>query len=325
MKTLKINRKSLAILCAISAAILCGAARAEEPVGKAAAESAAEVEAEESEAAIVSGEFYLNFDSKYLSYGFVDNNEPILTPGGSLTFFDWVSVGSFAIFDITPYGKRAGYKNREWKAIEYHPTANIGHSFGPDDFDWLPTTVEFSFGFDYEYHPRVCTEGQPRGGDTQFWTFELSLPDLWVEPTFFYERDTMRDNGTYMNLELGHTFALIDGESEEDDPVLTLRPSVGQGFGNAQRVRAYAFRPAGEDEDGETVYRPVDKAGLMDTCVKTELTWQICEYFALSGYVAYTDFLFDRQIRHGARCYEVTGDHGRSWNFTAGVALTASF
>ena len=95
--------------------------------------------------------------------------------------------------------------------------------------------------------------------DTQFITFEFGLPDLWIEPAFLYERDIMRDNGTYLNLELGHTFALIDGAEEGEDPVLTIKPSIAQGFGNAMRVRAYV-----SDANGE----PLDHSGLMDTMVK---------------------------------------------------------
>ena len=261
------------------------------------------------ETPIVSAEVSLAFDSKYLSYGFIDNNEPILTPSGALTFFDWVTLGSSAIFDLTPYGRRAGYKDREWKTIEYHPTANLGHTFGPDDFAWLPTTVEFSFGYDYEYHPRVCTEGAPRGGDTQYVTFELSLPDLWLEPAFLYERDLMRDNGTYLQLELGHTLELIE-------ETLTFKPSIAQGWGNAQRLRDYACRA--DDE-------PLDYAALMDTVVKGEFEWTITDGVALSAYVAYSDFLFDAGVREAAARYEATGDCGRSWNFLAGAALTVSF
>ena len=41
----------------------------------------------------------------------------------------------------------------------------------------------------------------------------VSLPDLWLEPRFLYERDVVRDNGTYLNLALGHTFALVDGRT----------------------------------------------------------------------------------------------------------------
>ena len=276
---------------------------------------------------IVSGEFSLAFDSKYLSYGLVDNKDPILTPAGSLTFFDWASLEVEAIFDITKYGRRAGYTNRAWEYTELHPGAKIGHSFSPDDYEWLPTAIDLSIGYQYEFHPNAKYKGgdgpDGQGDDTQFWTVELGLPDLWFEPVFQYERDVMRDNGTYLNLEIGHTFALIDGEEEGEDPVLTFRPSIGQGFGNAMRVRAYLSRTVNDGDEEESV--PLNHSGLMDTCVKGELSWKICNLCSLSAYVAYTDYLFDRKMRDCAREYEATGDWDHSWNFIAGIALTVSF
>ena len=109
---------------------------------------------------------------------------------------------------------------------------------------------------------------------------------------------------------------LIDGETEDDDPVLSLRPSVAQGFGNSQRVGGYLWK---ENEDS------LHHSGLMDTCVKLELTWNICEYLSLSGYVAYSDFLFDRQIRHAARYYEAHERWDESYNFIGGLALNFAF
>ena len=314
--------KTIALACA---AAVCGAAFAAD-------EAKSEEEKAEgwaynpgegvsfNEQPIVSAEFSLAFDSKYLSYGFVDNNHPILTPGGSLTFFDWFSVEAEAIFDVTKYGRRAGYTSRQWQCTEFHPAASISHSFSPEDYEWLPTTFEFSIGYMYEYHPNAKYRGgdgrDGQADDTQFITFEFSLPDIWIEPTFYYERDIMRDNGTYFNLEIGHTFALVGGDEEGEDPVLSFRPSIAQGFGNAMRVKAYAC-----DRDGD----PLDHSGFMDTMVKGELTWQICDYCSLSGYVAYSDFIFDRKIRHGARDYEATGSWDHSWNFIAGLALTVNF
>ena len=269
------------------------------------------------ETKIVSGEASLSFDSKYLSYGFVDNKDPILTPAGSVTFFDWVTFGVNAIFDVTSYGRRAEYTNRSFKYTELHPNATIGHSFSSEDFEWLPTTIDIAVGYDYEYHPNSKSKGvtpwdKSISKDTQFLTAEVGLPDLWIEPKFFYERDIMRDDGTYLNLELGHTFNLLD----EEDDTLTLRPSVAQGFGDRKRVRAYA-----EKEDGE----PLNHAGLMDTMLKLELGWKVCDCIALSGYVGYSDFLFDRKIREASRRYEATGKWDDSWNFVGGVALTMSF
>ena len=313
--------KTMALACA---AAVCGAALANE-----------ETESEGwaynpgegvsfNEQQIVSAEASLAFDSKYLSYGLVDNNEPILKPIGSMTFFDWFSLTVEAYFDVTKYGRRAGYTSRAWQYTELYPGAAIGHSFSPDDYEWLPTTIDFSISYQYEFHPNSKYKGgdgpDGQADDSQFWMFEVSLPDLCFEPRFYYERDVMRDNGTYLNLEIGHTFPLIDGAEDGEDPVLTFRPSIAQGFGNTMRVRSYLTRAT---SDGEGA--PLDKSGLMDLCVKGELAWQVCEFCTLGGYVAYTDYVFDSRMREAAREYERTGDWDHSWNFTAGLALTLNF
>lgn len=289
------SRNSL-ILSLLGAALLCGAVRAEVPV---------------------SAEFSVGIHSKTFYYGCVDINEPVLMTSGCLTFFDWVCIGTEAVFDLTHYGRRAGYSDRFFKCVELDPNASILHSFSPDDFAWLPTTVEIELNYTYEYMAWTRSSGWNRKEpDTQYWSFYMSFPDLWIEPRFCYERDTIRDNGTYLNLSVGHTFSLIDGDGKDSDPVLSLRPSIAQGFGNRARVRYYLWL------DEET---PLNHAGLMDTVVKLKLTWKVSEWLKFSAYVGYSDFLFDRRIREASRNYEATGDWTHSWNFIGGCAFTAEF
>lgn len=297
--------KLKAVLCA---AAVCGGVS----LATAADEAVAEAEkGEVEEAHAVCASFSLAFDSKYLSYGFVDNRDPILTPSAELTFFDFLTVGAEAIFDVTKYGRQAGYGNRGGKYTELHPYAGISYAFSPEDFEWLPTTVQIGLDYVYEYHPGAKARHGDRDpgadDDTQFWTLNMSLPDLWLEPALAIERDVIRDNGTYASLEIGHSFNLLG----EDDDTLVLRPSVAQGFGNRQRVVAYV-------ED-------VNKNALMDTLVKLELTWSVCDNLEIGGYVGYSDFLFSRDVRRASRDYEGTGRWDESWNFIAGLAMTLSF
>lgn len=273
------------------------------------------------EQTIVSAELSIAWDSKYLSYGLIDNPDPIITPAASLTFLDWLTFGVSWVCDTTKYGKGAGYYNRAWKWTETDPEIGIGHSFSADDFEWLPTTVDFSLTYMYESHPNsaVGPDGDlddAEENDTQFVTFEMSLPDLWVEPTFQYEQDIARDSGTYLNLELGHTFSLIDGDEDGDDPILSLRPSISQGWGDNRRVAGYLSHRNDE---------PLDRAGLMDTMIKISADWNICDYLTLSGYVGYSDYLLDRHTRDASRRYEATGKYDDSFNFVCGLALTATF
>lgn len=252
----------------------------------------------------VAASFSLALDSKYLSYGFVDNRDPILTPSAELSFFDTLAVGVEAIFDVTPYGRKAGYGNRGGKYTELHPWVTLGHSFSPDEHAWLPTTIDMSLAYCYEYHPRAkARHGDAAADDdSQFLTLEVTLPDLVLEPVVMIERDLMRDDGTYVNLELGHSFTLTD--------TIFLRPSVAQGFGNAPRVKAYT---------------DINKAGLMDTLFKLQLCWHLTDNIELSACVGWSDFLFDRRIRHAAREYEATARRDESYNAVCGFAVNVGF
>ena len=294
-------------------AIMCAAAAGSSvSLATAANETAAEAEkGEVEERQLVSASASLSFDSKYLSYGFVDNRDPILTPSAEITFYDFLTFGVEAIFDVTKYGRQAGYGNRGGKYTELHPYAGIAYAFSPEDFAWLPTTIEVGLDYLYEYHPGAKARhgGRDPGADddTQFWTLSLALPDLWFEPALAVERDVIRDNGTYASLEIGHSFNLL---GEEDD-TLVLRPSIAQGFGNRQRVVAYV-------ED-------VNKNALMDTLVKVDLAWTVCDNLELGAYAGYSDCLFSRDVRRASREYEATGRWDESWNFIAGLSASVSF
>jgi len=265
---------------------------------------------------IVTAEVGLSFDSKYMTYGVVDGKDPILTPSAKVTFFDWVYFGAEAIYDVTKgNGKRGGYGKRTGKRSTFDAIVGVAH-----DFDLCETlgALSVDFNYIYEYFRRYRDEGERCMDDTQYLNLELSLGDLWFEPTLAFERDIMADNGTYINFEVGHKFALI---GTDDEPTLTFRPSVGQGFGNTVRVRSYDFYT----KHGE----PLDHGGFMDTNVKGEFEWSITDWMSLSAYVAYYDYIFDGNMRDGARSHNAAwgdADHYRySWNVVAGMALTLTF
>lgn len=256
---------------------------------------------------VVAGEVSASFVNKVLSYGLVDGDEPLFLPSGSLTFFGWYSAGAIFYMDMTDYGRTVGRGDRSWDFWEIDFPTELRHAFGPEDAAWLPTTVELGAGYRYEYHP-------PRSHyhDTQFWTFDVSLSDLWLVPTFAYERDTINDNGTYLNLSVCHEFALCE--------TVTLKPVLAQGFGDAKRVRGYLT-----DDDGD----PLDHAGLMDTSVGFDLAWRPFGCLEVSAFVRYNEFLFDREIRRASRHYiaDAAGHpvSDTSWHFTGGVSVAYAF
>ena len=130
------------------------------------------------EQAIMSTEVGLAFDSKFMSYGLVDNKDPIITPSAAVTFFDWVAFDCAALFDTTTYGRKAGYSNRGGRYIEFDSGVGLAHAFSPDDYGFLPTTVELSLGYAYEYHPRAMGGGTGEPGCLNSAAINLGVPGV---------------------------------------------------------------------------------------------------------------------------------------------------
>ena len=272
-----------------------------------AADEAAEAEKGEVEEAapIVSAEFGLQFDSKYMTYGVVDGKDPILTPSAQITFFDWLYFGVESIFDVTKgNGKRGDYGNRAGRWTTLDAIVGIAHEFELTEDIGLSVDANYIYEYLRRHHSDM--------GDTQYINLELGLTGLWLEPTLAIERDLMADDGTYVNFSLAHTFTLV---GDDDDPTLTFTPSVGQGFGNTQRTRGYELA--------------ADHGGVMDTTIKGEFEWALCDHVALTAYIAYSDYWFDSKLRDGARAYNGAWGHGDkyadSWNVYGGVGVTVSF
>lgn len=256
----------------------------------------------------ITGSLSVSYESKALTYGFVDADDPIFAPKGALTVFDTFTAGFVFYFDTTDFGDKIGRGDHAWDFWEIDVPAELRHVFTPDEISWLPTSVELGGGYRYEYHP-------PRSNcpDTAFWLADISLPDLWLVPCFAYERDVMRDQGTYLNLSVSHAFEIVEG--------VMLTPSLGQGWGDCKRVRGYVPTP-------DLAHR-LNRAGLLDTQLRLALAWRICDHVTLTAFVAYSDFLFDRHIREASRRYIRSADgvchRHSSWNFPAGIALVCDF
>lgn len=256
----------------------------------------------------VRGSLSVSYETKALTYGFVDADDPILAPAGSLTFFGTFTAGFVFYFDTTDFGDKNGRGDHAWDFWEIDVPAELRHAFTPQEVTWLPTSVELGAGYRYEYHP-------PRSNcpDTEFWIADASLPDLWLVPRFLYERDVLRDHGTYLNLSVSHEFEIVDG--------VALKPSLGQGWGDNKRVRGYVPTP--------DLRHRLNRAGMLDTQLRLTLSWRVCDHVKLAVFVAYSDFLFDRHIRDASRRYirSASGECYRhsSWNFPCGVSLVCDF
>ena len=255
--------------------------------------------------ASVDTEVSFSFDSRYMTYGVIDGKDPIFTPGATVTVFDWAYIGVESIFDMTEgNGKRGGYSNRAGKYTTLDTFVGLAHEF---DLGEKIGSLGVDVGYMYEYLPRY----QGEVGDTQYFTAELSLVGHWLEPVLVFERDIMADDGTYVNFELGHTFDVCDG--------FTVRPAIGQGLGNSHRTKGYF--------GGLEKVEGFSHAGLMDTTLKVDLEYALTDWLTLGAYIAYYDYLFDEKMREAAAAYNGQWGAGedKTWNFVAGLSLTATF
>ena len=257
----------------------------------------------------VSGQVSIPFQSKVLSYGLPDSDDPNLLPYGELAFFESLAVGSRFYVDMTDIGEDMGRGDRSWDFWEVDFPVTLQHVFTNEEFTWLPTSVSLGAGYRYEYHPP-----RTRVKDTQFWVADVTLPDLWLMPCFAYERDVVRDNGTYLSLSFAHSFKPFDD--------CELTPSISQGWGDRKRVGGYLMDPAMKNS--------LNRAGLMDFQARISLAWHMAESLTLSAFVAYSDFLFDRHVRDASRNYVCAASGGKgsrrpSWCFPVGLAVTWSF
>ena len=248
----------------------------------------------------------MDFVSKVLSYGLPDSSKPNLLPYGELTFFGCLSAGSRFYFDLTDIGERMGRGDCTCDLWEVDIPVDLRKRFSPEDCAWIPTCVEIGIGYRYEYHP-----SHTRIADTQFWLADVSLPDIWIVPCFSYERDVIRDNGTYLNISLSKEIAILDSVS--------LIPSISQGWGDVRRVAGYLPAP-------DMVGR-LEHSGLMDASFRMDLVWNVSEMVSISAFVAYSEFLFDCDIRNASRNYIRQTDDGarnRSWCIPFGLSVKLS-
>lgn len=268
---------------------------------------------------LVKADITFDFASREIFYGLGINREPVVIPDWSLTFMELVSCGFLAYIDTTDWGARkhrgsSGYGDRAWQYQELDPYLRLTRTFSPEDFVWLPTAVFLGAGFQYEYHPRFakCKSGGVNGNpDTQLAYAYASLPDVWLEPSFLGEFDVERDHGVYLNLDIGHSFPLLDGKDGEEDPLLALRLDLWQGWGDGDRVEPYLG---------------VNECGLMDTGFRIALEWRLLSWLKVMPYAAYSEYVFDRHLRDAARDFTYKGEHAtESWHFYGGIRMAASF
>lgn len=190
----------------------------------------------------------LDYCAKLLTYGLIDNPQPILTPTLELSFEykDWftLALSIDAIFDTTNYGaKDGGYNDRRYKYQELTPGITLSRTW--KTAEWIGSDLETAINYTYEYHPRSCKKSalEWENPDTQWLNFEISAPDYWLVPHIAVEYQLARQGaeGTndgkgaiYATFDVSHAFDL-GTHIGLDEEVITLTPTIGFSIGNKER------------------------------------------------------------------------------------------
>ncbi len=246
-----------------------------------------ELEASEEDGWQFGGAAGLDYCSKQLTYGLIDNPHGILTPGVELSLgnndYFTLAIGAEAIFDTTNYGaKDGGYGDRRYKYQEFAPGITLSRTW--DATSWLGSSLDTAINYTYEYHPDSCKK--PSEGfsnpNTQWLNLELSAGDFWLRPTFTLEYQLMRQGaeeeangkgGLYATFAVAHDFD-IGAAMGMNEGTLTLTPTVG--FGMANRKRNLC--DFGEEANESFMFR--------DGFATLELTYMPFENVTITPYVA---------------------------------------
>lgn len=252
---------------------------------------------------VPSVEVGVDFASRQLTRGLVDNADPILT-GSAAVGVGPLSFAVDGIFDTTDWGETdGGYGDRKWKYQELDLTPALSWTFEKG----LPTPLEAELAYCWQHHPSATDEeGEDANPDTQTINLALGLPEVPLSPSLALEWDIDDEEGAvYAVLGVSHAFELLAAADEDEDPVLALELSAGLGMGNSKRNEC----------DAEW-----DHASLKDVQVGAALPWNVGPV-CISPYVYCTE-----QVEHALReAAEDSDPDGHSFQWCAGVSVAASF
>jgi len=251
----------------------------------------------------------VDFCTRQLTYGLVDNRDPIVTAAVAAGWHGF-TFESALVFDTTAWGEtHGGYGDRKGRYQELAFGPGYTYTFDPDDVPFLPTAVETFVNYVYEYHPPVRESRGESNPDTQFVNLGFALPDLWLAPILAAEIDLDNEAGAvYLLADIGHSFTLVESGDGREGDTLALTMCAGVGFGNAKRNRYDAG---------------FDACALKDFHATVSLDWQITDGVLISPYVAVYEQIHPR-LREAAR-HALEGETHASTQLVGGLALVALF
>lgn len=239
----------------------------------------------------------VDFATRKVTYGLVDNRDPVFTLGTAVAWKDF-EFGVATVFDTTRWGERHGdYGNRSWRHQEI--TFRPGYSRSFDSF--LSTQLEIDLGYTYEHHPSVPPGRGYENPPTQRIDASVGLPEIFLSPELTAEIDIMKTPGAlYLHIE--GEFPLKLSES------FALEFAIGLGIGDPKRNRF--------DAD-------VNRWSIKDLGVSFAVLWTPVQWLTISPYAEVYEQL-DPALREAAR-HRVEGETHGSTQLICGLNVVATY
>lgn len=282
MNAIVLKSKSLTAFVAVSAAILCGSARAEENAGEKAAEL------EEKEDKIFEAGLDLDFNSAYVDKNAVMNERMVIQPcvWADLTMLDPFTFGFYIWQNWDVTGNRR-YQDGDFKHALNETDYNVHAGLTCWQSEDEESDLSLEIGHDwFTYHGRRAPHGEYPDTREIYakLTFANPIVDVYGRTCWMYEDFGNDEDGYKQGLyyELGFTKEI---EITDD---LTFGADWNVGFGDA-RYLCYLYGDCCDNEEDDVWSHP--DGGFGGTTLKFYLDYAVTEWFTLGARIAYTGVL----------------------------------
>lgn len=290
MNTAIVKKSRTAIVYALGMALLCGAARAEEPVG---------TETEEEDALTFGVDF--DFFSAYVWRNAVQTDRMVIEPcvWADLTLVGPLSIGGFVWQNYDLTSRRNAIFQTGLNETDFN--LHLGWAaWTSDDEDY---SLAFEVGHDWYTYQNVRTgedymrNAYPNAREIYVKAkFDNPLIGIYGQASWMYEDFGDYQKSMHYEVGLNKEIEFVEG--------WTLGADWNVNFGES---RYLSFIYGNVDYD-DTVDGVGPESGFGGTTVKLYLAWQITDWLSLKGTIAYTGILHD-ELRDEMR------EQGGGWGF----------
>lgn len=269
-------------------------------------EKSAEVEEEAEESALFEAGVDIDFFSAYVWRNAVQNDDMVIQPciWADFTGLDpfWFGFSIWQNYDLT--GRRSDSLRRGFTETDFN--VHVGATAWASDDESM--SLELEFGHEWYDNHFVRDEAKDDLADTRelYFKAKFSNPivDVYGQASWMYKDFGYYEQG--MHYELGLTKEIdLASVFDIDKEKLMFGADWNVNFGDSHYLYYLLYGLSNPYEENGEIFDDFDRGpdgGIGATTLKFYLSWQITEWMALKGSLAYTGIVNgDLRQAHGAQ------------------------